>query len=184
MTERELSGLYFDWMYQLVVGNRCPKSYRELFSKLNDTEFIYLIPMDGNRAEDGIDLRYRFGRENGYDDAVVAALLDNVPCSVLEMMIALSIRCEEQIMEDPDIGDRTGKWFWEMISSLGLKSMDDDRYDEENADDILTRFLNREHAANGKGGLFTVTDPTVDMRDVEIWYQLWAYLREEIQSNN
>lgn len=182
MTERELSGMYFDWMYQLVVDNRCPKSYRKLFSKLKDTEFIYLIPMDGNRAEDGIDLRYRFGRENGYNDAEVAVLLDTVPCSVLEMMIALSIRCEEQIMDDPDIGNRTGEWFWDMVASLGFRSMDDSCYDEEDADDILARFLNREYEPNGKGGLFAVKDSTVDMRDVEIWYQLWTYLREQIQS--
>ena len=42
------------------------KSYRRLFYKLHDTEFAYTIPMDGNRAEDGIELRYRFGREQGY----------------------------------------------------------------------------------------------------------------------
>ena len=32
--------------------------------------------MDGNRAEDGIDLRYRFGREQLYSDAMVASCLD------------------------------------------------------------------------------------------------------------
>jgi hypothetical protein len=44
-------------MYQLVVDNRYSKSYRKLFARLHDTEFTYTIPMDGNRAEDGIDLR-------------------------------------------------------------------------------------------------------------------------------
>ena len=78
-----------------------------------------MIPMDGNRAEDGIDLRYRFGHEQHYSDAMVASFLDDRPCSVLEMMIALSIRCEEHIMDDPDVGNRTGQWFWSMIASLG-----------------------------------------------------------------
>ena len=67
MTRDELIDQYFDWMYQLVVDDRYSnKSYRKLFSRLYDTEFTYTIPMDGNRAEDGIDLRYRFGRESTY----------------------------------------------------------------------------------------------------------------------
>ena len=41
------------------------------------------------------------------------------------MMIALAIRCEEHIMDDPDAGDRTGQWFWSMLVSLGLGSMDE-----------------------------------------------------------
>ena len=57
MTRDELINRYFDWMYQLVVDDRYSKSYRKLFVRLHDTEFTYMIPMDGNRAEDGIDLR-------------------------------------------------------------------------------------------------------------------------------
>lgn len=179
MTECELVSRYFDWMYRLVADDRYPKSYRKLFSRLHDTEFTYTIPMDGNRAEDGIDLRYRFGRENAYPDAIVASLLDVVPCSILEMMIALSIRCEEHIMDNPEIGNRTGEWFWEMIVNLGLGSMDDARYDEAYVDDILERFLNREYEADGTGGLFTVRNPRYaqyDLRNVDIWYQLNWYV--------
>lgn len=51
---------------------------------------------------------------------MIASYLDNRPCSVLEMIIALAIRLEEHIMDDPDIGNRTGQWFWDMIVSLGL----------------------------------------------------------------
>lgn len=181
MTEHELTRRYFDWMYELVADDRYSKSYRTLFTRLNDTEFTYTIPMDGNRAEDGIDLRYRFGRENGYPDAMIASLLDVVPCSVLEMMLALSIRCEEHIMDDPEIGNRTGEWFWIMIVNLGLGSMDDTRYDEEYVDDILDRFLNREYDADGTGGLFPVRNPRYaqyDLRNVDIWYQLNWYLQE------
>lgn len=76
MTRNELIDQYFDWMYQLVVDNRYSKSYRKLFARLHDTEFTYTIPMDGNRAEDGIDLRYRFGREYSYPDAMIASYLD------------------------------------------------------------------------------------------------------------
>lgn len=178
MTRDELINRYFDWMYQLVVDDRYSKSYRKLFVRLHDTEFTYTIPMDGNRAEDGINLRYRFGHEQHYSDAMVASFLDDRPCSVLEMMIALSIRCEEHIMDDPDIGNRTGQWFWSMIASLGLGSMYDKRFDRDYVDDVLSRFLIRDYARNGEGGLFTVRQSGQDMRSVEIWYQMFRYLKE------
>ena len=116
MTRDELIDQYFDWMYRLVVDDRYSnKSYRRLFARLYDTEFVYTIPMDGNRAEDGIELRYRFGREQNYPDAMIASMLDTTPCSVLEMMIALSIRCEEHIMDNRSMvleHDRQpGPWF-------------------------------------------------------------------------
>lgn len=178
MTKDELIDLYFDWMYQLVVNDRYfNKSYRKLFARLYDTEFTYTIPMDGNRAEDGIDLRYRFGRELELSDAMIASYLDDCPCSVLEMMIALSIRCEEHLMDNPDVGNRTGQWFWEMLVNLELGNMDDMHFDRYQVDQILERFLERGYARNGEGGLFTVNNGH-DMRRTEIWYQMNYHLTD------
>lgn len=100
MTFHELNQSYFAWMCQLVSNERYSKrlSYRKLLTHLHEVEFTYTLPMDGNRAEDGIDLRYRFGYENDYSEPMIASGLDDRPCSVLEMMIALSMRCEEQII--------------------------------------------------------------------------------------
>lgn len=178
MTQKELNQEYFKWMYQLVCGERYSKklSYRKLLSYLHSVEFVYIIDLDGNRAEDGIDLRYRFGYERGYSDPMIASYLDDRPCSILEMMIALSIRCEEHIMENSDLGDRTGQWFWNMIVSLGLGSMTDARFDDEYVDEVVHRFLNREYERNGKGGLFTIEHCKKDLRSVEIWYQMCWYL--------
>ena len=180
MTKNELIDAYFDWMYQLVVDDRYSKSYRKLFSRLHGTEFTYTIPMDGNRAEDGIDLRYRFGRETGCDERFIASCLDDRPCSVLEMMTALAIRCEEHLMDNPDIGNRTGQWFWGMLVSMGLRSMDDARFDRYYVDRTLERFLARGYARNGEGGLFTVNNGR-DMRSTEIWYQMNYHLSELIK---
>lgn len=103
MTKSELNDTYFNWMCQLVFDGRYSKklSYRRLLKVLHKIEFTYSIPMDGNRAEDGIDLRYRFGYENGYSSSMISAYLDNKTCSVLEMMIALAIRCEEHGLSVP-----------------------------------------------------------------------------------
>lgn len=180
MTKSELNDQYFNWMYQLVSIRRYSKgrSYRKLLRFLHSVDFYYKIPMDSNREADGIDLRYRFGYKNSYNESMIATYLDNRPCSVLEMMIALAIRCEEHIMNDPDIGNRTGEWFWSMIINLGLEDMNDDNYDEEYADEVIKRFLNREYRRNGKGGLFTVHHSDRDLRNAEIWYQMCWYLDE------
>ena len=171
-----LTNEYFDWLYKLVCYDRHSrrKSYFKLFSYLHDTDFTYTIEMDGNRAEDGIDLRYRFAREKKYDYRVVVSMLDTKPCSVLEMMIALSIRGEE-IMYDPEFGDRTSHWFWHMITNLGLDSMDDTHFNEHRVKNIIDIFLSRTYTRYGEGGLFTVPDCKYDLRRVDIWYQMNWY---------
>lgn len=179
MTRNELDNQYFNWLYRLVVDTRYSKqSYIKLFERLYQTEFTYVIPMDGNRAEDGIELRYRFGRENDYHDAMIASVLDDGPCSVLEMMIALASRMEDQIMDNPEIGNRTGQWFWNMVVSLGLGSMTDRKFDGVWVDYALRRFVERDYYPNGEGGLFTVHNAPRDMRNIEIWYQMNCYLNE------
>lgn len=175
MTKNELNDSYFDWMYRLVC--RGPR-YRKLLRQLHSTDFTYILPMDGNRAEDGVDLRYRFGYENAYDDRIVASCLDDRPCSVLEMMVALAVRCEEHIMDDPDIGNRTGEWFWTMMDNLGLSNMTDNRYDPIMVEEIIQVLLNREYGPDGDGGMFTVRNCARDMRSTEIWYQMCLYLDE------
>jgi len=178
MTKNELKKEYFEWMYQLVCNEKYSKrlSYRKLLTHLHSVEFIYIIDMDSNRAEDGIDLRYRFGYEHKYEHSIIATYLNDRSCSVLEMLTALAIRCEEHIMDDPDIGNRTGQWFWNMIVNLGLGSMCDTKFDKCYLDGVVSRFLNREYKRNGEGGLFTVKHCKNDLRTAEIWYQMCWYL--------
>lgn len=182
MTKDELNAEYFAWMYGLVFSGDYARrlSYRKLLWHLFYTEFTYTIPMDGNREDDGINLRYQFGDENGYSQNIISSYLDDRPCSVLEMMVALAVRCEVHIMGDPDIGDRTGKWFWSMITNLGLDDMDNGHFDLERFQAIVERFLTHKYQRNGAGGLFTVHQYRRDMRKVEIWYQMCWYLNENM----
>ena len=177
MTKNELNNLYFEWMCQLVCSGRYLKmrAYRKLLMYLHSIDFNYIIGLDGNRAEDGIDLRYRFGYEESYEDSMISTFLDDRPCSVLEMLIALSIQCEK-IMANPDIGDETGRWFWEMITNLKLDSMIDSNFDRNYINHRISIFLDRNYNRNGEGGLFTIEHCERDLRFVEIWYQMCWYL--------
>lgn len=172
-----LNDEYFEWLCDQVCDRRFAKqiSYRKLLARLHSTEFRYSIPRDRNRAENGIDLRYRFGRtQTDCSIDLVMDILDG-PCSVLEMMLALAIKCEN-FMDDTTRGDRTTQWFWGMVSNLGLGSMDDERFDRQYVDQVLDIFLNREYEPDGRGGLFTVRHCDRDLRNVEIWKQLCWYL--------
>ena len=177
-----IQNAYFEWMIRLVCDGKYSRrlSWRKLFRLLHETEFVYILEMDANRADDGCDLRYRFAYESHLNADDVVSALDNRPCSVLEMMVALSQRCEEHITDDPESGNRTGKWFFEMIESLGLMSMDDEHFDKVAAADILVRFMRREYLPSGQGGLFTVGSDRYDMQNAEIWYQMMWYLNENI----
>ena len=147
---------YFNWLYNFVcVGSL--SQFGKLLSRLHEIDFRYSIRNDQNRASDGI--------------AYLAG-----PCSVLEMLIALAIRCEESIMDDTVYGDRTTQWFWNMIVNLGLGGMVDQMFDIQEVDAVIERFLNREYEPDGRGGLFRVNNCEDDLREVEIWYQLCWYL--------
>lgn len=176
MAGNELKVLYFNWMYRLVMNERNTegRSYRALMYHLNQRYYEPTIDKDENRSADGLDLRYRFGYENHIEHCTVATYLDDHPCSILEMMIALAVKCEQD-MSDPDMGDRTNVWFWDMLCSLGLDHMDDEHFDEWDADDILDRFLDHKYDPDGSGGLFTIKNCDVDLRHVELWWQLSRY---------
>lgn len=166
---------YFEWLCKLIDSKRFskPVSYRKLLIHLHNIEFTWLISRDINRADDGIQLRRRYSLAN--HDVSLSDYIQG-PCSVLEMMVALALRCEETIMDDVTIGERTGQWFWEMIHNLGLSSMIDSEFDRDFVDTIIARFLNREYEPDGTGGLFTVRHSSHDLRTAEIWYQLSWYL--------
>ena len=167
---------YFDWIYTSVTKDRFSKSisYKKLLMHLHNTEFRYYIPGDAARYSDGLNLRYIFAYKNPeFKDA--ERYIDG-PCSVLEMIFALAIDCEETIMDNTNYGDRTADWFWHMICNMGLGGMYDKKYDREYVDSVLERFMKREYEPNGKGGLFTVNDADQDLRNVEIWWQLCWYI--------
>lgn len=183
MESMELNNRYFLWLCDKVnaprYADRPEPSYNQLLVHLQFKNYRYSIPMDANREGDGENLRYRFATETGLDDRIVASLLDIYPCSVLEVLVALAVRIEESLMYDPDLGNRTGMWFWDMISNMGLSGMTDSYYDQQYVDSVLDKFLDREYEPDGSGGgAFIIKHRNEDLRNVELWCQMAWYVDE------
>lgn len=181
---KKINEEYLDYIYSLVCNNPSYSrySYKKLFSLLHSIEFIYENNddiYDYPRAHDGEDFRFRyFGPSYGYDNDHIDQALNDKPCSVLEMMIALSRRIEDQIMSNTKYGDRISQWFWYMIDSLGLNHMTDLEFDETESRIIIEKFLHRNYGYNGKGGLFIIKNPPRDLRSADIWAQACWFLNE------
>lgn len=174
MYNRELEKRYFNWLTD-KIGDEQSERYSHLLHKLHETNFwfLYSIPLDGNRYEDGINLRYRFGEERGILPSQIAAELDIRECSMLEMLVALSIRIEEAGMGIPYEGIDPGRWFWQFVENLGYFASP---FDDDAIDRVTDRFLNRQFNPDGSNGGIVVVEGSRDLRRLDIWYQIQLYL--------
>lgn len=175
--------LYFNW---LCVLTRMDRNYIFLAHILHSMSFYSLVNHDSNREKDGIRLRATWldlmdeeadalgvGRPLYPPDS-----LDG-PCSVFEMMIALAMRLESDIMQNDTIGPRGAMWFWAMLENLGLSNLDDRHPINENAvRTVVQNMLDRNYDRYGVGGLFPIRNPSEDQSQVELWRQAQAWLQE------
>lgn len=161
---------YLDWLVDFVCDESQALSYQKLFSYLYDRPFYWFIEMDGNRAADGFSLREMYEEEMGDICEKVGG------CSVLEVLIGMAYRCEEELMYDPDVGNRTHEWFWMMLENMGLDEMSDNHFWYDHVENIVDDFLDRKYGRDGYGGPFYIPRSTIDMRKTELWYQLNYYL--------
>lgn len=155
------------------------RKYTKLYEKLARIEFVWIHPRDENRAADGLCLRKDFSYEMGeYIDS------DEIlpKCTVFEMIAGLAYRCEHQIMRNLSYGDRSKKWFYEMLENLGLLDFDNKSWDSESEDqvfNIVHDFLYRKYRVDGSGGgLFPIKRRSLNQKTEEIWVQCMAYLNE------
>ncbi len=174
---RDIQQEYWEWLCHLATGShRFHRKYGTLLGHLHEEEFIWEFPLDENRAADGVDLRWRFASEMGYSDDAIDATIGRNPCSVLEMMVGLADRCENQIMENDSYGDRVPHWFEVMLYSSGLYLEASDQFRPARYERTITNLLTRTYDPDGRGGWFYVPGFEKDMREMEIWYQMHAYL--------
>ena len=169
----DLSNSYLSYICSLVgIDDSC--RYKRLIHFLMKKDFNYTIPMDGNREADGLDLRYRFSCDKGIPQAIVSIELDSKPCSILEMLIALSLRANSIITSE----ENASFIFWSMIDNLGFGDQMDEFFDIHYCEDRIEDFLDHNYDSNGEGGLVTLMYPPADLRYVEIWDQIMWWLDE------
>lgn len=164
---------YTDWLYDITEKwiSKCSRNtYHHAIVRLEHAEFNPHVSRDLNRVRDAIALWKN-----------TTGIMEDTPlsASILEVMVSLAMRCEKEIMHEPRLGDRTHLWFWMMFQSLGFDQMYDENYNAAYVTDVITKLNSRKYKKNGEGGLFTVhTHPEVDMRKIELWYQMQLALRE------
>lgn len=158
-------------MDQVSVGD----DYEKLCHTLLDIPFKVneRFVTDMNRGYDGLSLRSIFLESAGKNSATH----NSEPCSVLEMMVALALRIETDIMGYPG-KDNPGKWFVEMLRNLDLEDMINRNFDKDKVETVIGTWLDRDYQFNGKGSLFPLTHYKHDQRNITIWDQLNIYLTE------
>lgn len=174
MSVPPLDELYFTWLYGQVgsITDRNPsRSYWKVLLQLHKKPFIWFIPNDDNRAEDGRSLRQEFLDYERISEVDRQWL--KCSCSMLELLVSLSRRLSFEDDGEPRA------WFWHLMENLGLDKYNDNTLvPEREIDKILDEVIWRTYRRNGNGGLFPLRRPYEDQREVEIWYQMNDYLLE------
>lgn len=174
---------YFEWLMELAdLKDYGGLSFWLVARDLHDCDFVWSIDRDENREADGKALR----EDYFYDCDFPSEEFDDVLCreraSVLEVMIALAKRMDFEMADPDDPTDRTPEFFMTMMENLGLDMYDDEHYFELDGSASVRRiidiWLERAYKKDGRGGLFPLSCPEDDQREVEIWYQMMAYLEE------
>lgn len=167
-----LDEAYFLWLSQQVAH---VEGFWQFLRQLHSKEFVWVVANDDNRVMDGADIRYEFCAVHAIDPAKHRDWAE-LGCSVLEMLVGLARRCAFEADGTP------AEWFWRMVSNLPLPPCTDEDYGPNTArivNETLDALIWRTYQPNGVGGLFPLQDPEFDQRNVELWYQLNAYLIEQ-----
>lgn len=177
MPDAQITNEYFNWLVGMIAFDS-PEyfSYNKLMNYLFQESFSWSVHRDANRAQDGTDLRDLFSYETGIIDWCDAL---GGPCNILEMLVGLAHRIDNEVMYDYELGDRTNIWFWEMMNNLGLEYYDDNHFRPDAVKKILDIWIYRQFDSNGVGGLFPLNYSQKDQRLLEIWLQAQEYFVEK-----
>lgn len=171
---------YFEWLYNQAHrerGEGASLTYTIVSGLMHKIIFDDHVSNDDNRSAEGRDLRTEFLEDTetlGDFDAGEWKFY-STPCTLFEMLVALCRRCDFQV----ELG--VSNWFYVLIQNLNLKDYADNDYavqDKGKITRILNKLNNRTYSASGAGGLFPLKHPKKDQREVELWYQMHAYIIE------
>jgi hypothetical protein len=173
MTQR-IENDYFHWLTsQIELPTDNPYTYNELFTRMYETEFVWHIPHDDDRVQDGLNLRSQFMHETRQSKSLDSII--HRGASVLEVLIALSKRVAFTA------GGAAEIWAWQLIENLKLNRASDpfSRTKVNRVEGILEALIWRTYRRNGEGGFFPVSDGVKqDQTKIDIWNQMNIYVNE------
>jgi hypothetical protein len=170
-----LAEAYLHWLVEQVRAGDGHQTvtYWDVLRLMHETEFVWLVPNDDNRIQDGLDLRADFLNERQEPEFLV--MIDRFgPCSILEVMIGLSRRLAFAAGGEPE------GWAWQLLCNLDLRTFRDplSRRKASVVAELLHSLIWRTYAPDGTGGFFPLAWPKEDQTKVELWYQMSAYVEE------
>lgn len=190
---------YFEWLCSIVgadpMGEFAP--YRDLLTRLFQTNFICCRYMDENREANGKMLRYYF-ESNYYDyashDQAAYHVSGNFynetakePCSMLEMMVSFAKDIDTSYLYSTE--SRILVWFWIMIEAMGLGDDIDGRWDKDfdrsDVEMILEAFNLNAHQYNDYGdwvptvAIFPIHNTESYQGVNSLWEQMQVWYNEQ-----
>ena len=147
------------------------ETFNYMLEAMFDKQFEWSVPNDDNRLQDGLDLRAEFCFAHSL---IPDQVLMHKPCSFLEVLIGLSRRLAFAA------GGTPRGWSWQLLANIELTRMTDplSRYKARKLDEIMNTVIFRSYHPNGVGSFFPLSWPDRDMTQVELWYQMAAYIEE------
>lgn len=122
--------LYFEWLINKVGGEDWWDEYTESLIRLFERSYYYENVIDSACAMRGKDLR-----TEAIIDGIPAIAIPNGEASVLEVLISLAIRVNDELLPSDDEEDRSAKYFDDILEVLGMK------VSEDYIDNAIDRFL-------------------------------------------
>jgi hypothetical protein len=167
---------YFDWLCGEALGTR---PYRNVCAYLHSVKFKYDVPNDDNRAADGQELRHEF-EENALpwyayytNDWMDFEMVD---ATIFEVLVAMARRCQFQVELEQH------EWFYTFLKNLRINRYIDEGFCQRDRVAVQKKigpFNNRTYSPSGAGSIFPLRrSRDRDMRRIELWYQMSAYIIE------
>ncbi|HMS83594.1 MAG TPA: hypothetical protein PKD12_08090 [Nitrospira sp.] len=167
MTRHPHDQNYLEWLQGQVALPADGRTYHQLIEALHEKEYVWLIPNDDNRAEDGLELRREYFHEYGENPGEEGA-------TVLEVLVALSRRIT--FLADGE----AEQWAWQLIQNLEIDKCWDPLTARKirELDNKLDGLIWRTYHRDGQGGFFPLAWPEEDQSKVELWYQMNSFIEE------
>ena len=178
LRETDIGEAYFAWLYDKVFAvndKRSTSSYTMVCRNMHTVVFQDLVRYDENRIAEAAELRNDFQKKSRLRAMEVADIMVS-DASVLEVLIGLAKRADFMVPLGLNV------WFQIFMENLKLVVFNDSycmHHAMLGAQGTISRFNERRYEANGHGGIFPLTSPRQDQREVELWYQMGAYMTEK-----